>query len=249
MLNESGLRRAADAADLTAPVRWDDVTTSTNDVAWTLATDGTPAWTVVAAGHQTRGRGRLDRRWEDRPGEALLCSVVLRPDIDPERLGLIPLAAGVAMAVSGSEIAGVPVRCKWPNDLTVDGRKVGGILARAEVRGALVRHVVVGVGVNLTEPAGVADAGGLGAVDAEALLTRFLRRLRPLIERDADSIVGEWVRVSDTIGRRVEATTVGGDVVRGVAAGVDHDGALLVDTDTGRVRVLSGDAQHLRDAP
>jgi BirA family biotin operon repressor/biotin-[acetyl-CoA-carboxylase] ligase len=174
---------------------------------------------------------------------------VLRPDIDPERLGLIPLAVGVAMAGSASEIAGVRVRCKWPNDLTVDGRKVGGILARADVRDVRVRHVVVGVGVNLAEPAGVPGAAGLGAVDAEALLTRFLRHLRPLLERDAESIVGEWVRVSDTIGRRVEATTVEGDVVRGVAADVDHDGALLVDTDAGRVRVTSGDVEHLRAAP
>jgi BirA family biotin operon repressor/biotin-[acetyl-CoA-carboxylase] ligase len=249
MLNEAGLRRAVDAADVTAPVRWDDVTTSTNDVAWAMAADGTPAWTVVAAGHQTQGRGRLDRRWEDRPGQALLCSVVLRPDIDPERLGLIPLAAGVAMAAAASELAAVRVRCKWPNDLTVDGRKVGGILARAEVRDVRVRHVVVGVGVNLAEPARVADAAGLGEVDSGALLTGFLRRLRPLIERDRDSIVGEWVRVSDTVGRRVVATTVGGDGVRGVAADVDDDGALLVDTDAGRVRVASGDVQHLRDAP
>lgn len=249
MLNDEGLRRAVEAAGLSAPVRWDDATTSTNDVATAMAADGTPAWTVVAAGHQTRGRGRQGRNWEDRPGRALLCSVVLPPSFDPGHLGLVSLAAGVAMAGEAVALSGLAVRCKWPNDLVVEGAKVGGILGSSEVVDGRVRHVVVGAGINLEAPDGVPGAGAIGDVDDEELLTGYLRRLHALVAGPSEAIVDGWRAASDTLGRRVEATTIGGDAVRGVAADLDDTGALLVDTDAGRVRVAFGDVRHLRAEP
>jgi len=249
VLNDERLRRAVEAAGLSTPVRWDDATTSTNDVATAMAADGTPAWTVVATGHQTRGRGRQGRSWEDRPGRALLCSVVLRPSLDPERLGLVSLAAGVAMAGEAAALSGLRVRCKWPNDLVVGEAKVGGILGSTEVVGGRVRHVVVGVGVNLETPDGVPGAGAIGDVDDQQLLTGYLRRLRALLDGPSEAIVEGWRTASDTLGRRVEATTVGGEAVRGVAADLDDTGALLVDTDAGRARVAFGDVRHLRAEP
>ena len=152
VLNEDALARALAAAGLSAPVRWDDVTGSTNANALALAAEGAPAWTLVGAGHQTAGRGRLGRNWVDRPGAALLCSVVLRPSWETDRLGLAALAAGAAMAEAASEMSGVEVRCKWPNDLLVGGRKVGGILSEAQASVEGIVHVVVGVGVNLEMP-------------------------------------------------------------------------------------------------
>jgi BirA family biotin operon repressor/biotin-[acetyl-CoA-carboxylase] ligase len=247
VLNEEALRRALGAVDADAPVRWDDVTTSTNDTAMALATDGAPAWTLVAAGHQTRGRGRRGRSWEDRPGRALLCSVVLRPALEPERLGLVSIAAGTAMAEAASAISGLDVRCAWPNDLFLGDSKVGGVLAESDVTGDLVRHVVVGVGVNLDAPAGVPSAGGLGEVDVELLLASYLISLDELIGGPDEEVRGRWAAVSRTRGGWVEATTVGGDAVRGGAADLDETGALLVDTDAGRVRVAFGEVHHLRD--
>jgi BirA family transcriptional regulator, biotin operon repressor / biotin---[acetyl-CoA-carboxylase] ligase len=248
VLNEGALRRALRTVGADAPVRWDDVTTSTNETAMAMAADGAPGWTLVAAGHQTRGRGREGRTWEDRPGRALLCSVVLRPGIEPERLGLLSLAGGNAMAEAIAAIAGLDVGCTWPNDLFVDDAKVGGVLAVSEIAGGLVRHVVVGVGVNLAAPVGVPGAGGIGDVDLERLLAGYLSSLRDLLD-DPDEIPFRWAAVSRTLGRAVEATTVGGDAVRGVAAGVDDTGALLVDADAGRVRVAFGDVHHLRQGP
>lgn len=248
MLSEDALRRALEAAGLTAPVRWDGVTESTNATALAMATEGAPEWTLVAAGHQTAGRGRQGRPWVDRPGAALMCSVVLRPSWTPDRVGLVSLAAGVAMAEAASEASGRDVRCKWPNDLMVGESKVGGILGEAEITEEHIRHVVVGVGVNLDAPAGVPGAGAIGNVDDEALLTAFLRRFPQLIQGSSDEIVRRWRTISHTIGRRVEATTVGGDTTRGVAADLDDRGALLIDTDTpgeGRLRVAFGEIQHL----
>ena len=177
-----------------------------------------------------------------------MCSVVLRPDFDPDRLGLVSLAAGASMAEAASKLSGRHVRCKWPNDLVVDDGKVGGVLAESEVSAGVVRHVVVGVGVNLEAPDGVAGAGALGDVDPERLLAGFLAGLRSLMARPED-VPDRWRAVADTLGRRVEAGRVDGDAVRGVAADVDDTGALLVDTDGGRVRVASGDVHHLAVDP
>lgn len=176
-----------------------------------------------------------------------MCSVVLRPSWPPDRVGLVSLAAGVAMAEAASEASGIDVRCKWPNDLMAGESKVGGILGEAEITQDRVHHVVVGVGVNLDAPEDVPGAGAIGHVDDEALLTVFLRRFHELIEGPLEEIVRRWRAVSDTLGRRVEATTVGGDVAVGIAADLDDMGALLIDTKKpgGRVRVAFGDIQHL----
>lgn len=249
MLSEDALERALAAAGLSAPVRWDEVTESTNATALAMAAAGASAWTLVAAGHQTAGRGRLGRRWMDRPGRALMCSLVLRPDWDPERLGLVSLAAGVAMAEAASEVSGMDVRCKWPNDLLVADAKVGGILAESEVALGRVRQVVVGIGVNLEAPDDVPGAGAIGDVDEGSLLASFLVRFRESMDGPLDEIPARWLAVSATIGRRVEARTVDGDTVRGVAVDLDGTGALLVDTDAGRRRVASGEIEHLAVDP
>ncbi|HET9672259.1 MAG TPA: biotin--[acetyl-CoA-carboxylase] ligase [Actinomycetota bacterium] len=248
MLNEEALRRALDVAGLDAPVRWFDVVGSTNREAVELARAGAPAWTLVGAAHQTAGRGRAGRAWLDRPGGGVMVSVVLRPSLDPERIGLVSLAAGAAMAGAAAAVAHRAVRCKWPNDLLADGAKVGGILAEADVDGGMTRHVVVGVGVNLVPPAEVPGAGGLGEVDPEALLSAFLLRLRSLIDGDPGAALDAWRARSHTLGRIVEATTIDGTIVRGVAVDVDDGGGLLVDGGDGPVRVASGDVDHLRPA-
>jgi BirA family biotin operon repressor/biotin-[acetyl-CoA-carboxylase] ligase len=245
VLSEDALRRALGTAGLTTPVRWDDVTGSTNATAVAMARKGAPAWTLVAAGHQTAGRGRRGRTWLDEPGSALMLSLVLRPPIEPDRLGLVSLGAGAAMAEAASELSARKVRCKWPNDLMIEGSKVGGILGETEIRQGRLRHVVVGIGVNLDAPHEVPGARGIGRVDEEALLSAFLQRFRSVIESPSEEIVNRWRAASDTLGRRVEATTVGGDAARGVAADVDETGALLIDTDAGRVTVAFGEIQHL----
>ena len=245
MLNEDALQRALRAAGLTAPVRWDAVTESTNATALTMAAEGTPAWTLVAAGHQTAGRGRQGRSWRDRAGSALMFSLVLRPAWEPESVGLVSLAAGAAMAEAASVLSKREIRCKWPNDLMTGESKVGGILGEAEVAAGRIEHVVLGIGVNLDEPEDVAGAGAIGHVDEVALLMAFLQRFRSMIEGPREEILGRWRAVSATLGRSVEATTVGGDTATGIAADLDESGALLIETDRGVVRVAFGEIQHL----
>jgi BirA family biotin operon repressor/biotin-[acetyl-CoA-carboxylase] ligase len=190
--------------------------TSTQDVAATL-----PIGSVVVAEEQTAGRGRQGRRWEAAPGSALLASFVMAPH------RLASIAAGVAAA----EACGA--RLKWPNDLLLDGRKLGGILVEAKPDRA-----VIGIGINLlAAPAGAARLER----DREKLLDELHRALRRWLEAPPAAIVERWCSLSDTLGRRVRVD-LGGETVEGVASGLAADGALLVD---GR-RIVAGDVVQLR---
>ncbi len=254
MLSEDALRRALAAAGLEAPVRYEDEVGSTNDLALELAQAGTPEWTLVAAGHQTAGRGRLGRSWVDRPGAALMFSLVLRPvGLPPGRVGLIPLLAGVAAAEGCREAGGAAVMCKWPNDLLVGEAKAGGILAESRVDGRRLAHVVLGVGINLREPpAEVPGAAGVGDVEPEAVLAGFLRAFRPRYQPSHPAFVGAvlaaYRRVSATLGRRVRATTTRGATVEGVAVDVREDGGLVLETGRGTAVVAFGEVEHLDPA-
>ena len=251
MLSTNELERALAAAGLVAPVHFDEVTGSTNRTAWDLAVAGAPEWTLVAAGHQTAGRGRLDRTWEDVAGRALLFSIVLRPTwLPPDRAGVLPLAAGLAMASAAREVGDLDVRCKWPNDLLLRDRKVGGILTESLASSERVDHAIVGIGMNLDPPRSVDLAAGMGDVDASELLGAFLRSFATSYSSNPsafiESVAATYPRISATIGREIEATTTDGRRVRGRAIGVDDAGSLVVDTAEGRTWIASGEVTHLR---
>ncbi len=248
MLTEENLREAVRGAGIEASPRFDEVTESTNRTALHLAEGGAPEWTVVAAGHQTAGRGRLGRTWVSRPGAAVQFSVVLRPTLESERIGLLSLAAGVAGATACREAAGADARCKWPNDLMLGDAKVGGILAEAAVSGTATRHVVVGIGINLEPPEGVPGAGGIGPADAAALIGSVLRTLRDLVSGEgvAERILTAYRPLSATLGQPVRAVTVDGRVVEGVAESIDNRGNLVVAEYLRRSTVGFGEIEHLR---
>ena len=249
MLSVIELERALAALGLEAPVRSDEVTGSTNATAVELAEAGAPEWTLVAAGHQTTGRGRLGRTWTDVPGAALMFSFVLRPTLDPEYTGLIPLLAGSAMAAAIRDVVGIEVRCKWPNDLLLGGGKVGGILAEASIVAGRVRYVIVGIGLNLEPPTDVEAAKGLGGdADPAKVLSAFLRRFRDGYVRLPEGAVDAWTAVSATLGSDVEVARVGGQPVRGRAIAVDERGSLVIRTANGRETVSSGEVEHLGSA-
>jgi BirA family biotin operon repressor/biotin-[acetyl-CoA-carboxylase] ligase len=190
---------------------------STQEVARSL-----PIGSIVVADEQTSGRGRLDRRWEAPPGTALLASFVLAPH------PLLSLAAGVA----GAEACGPQVRLKWPNDLLIEGRKVGGILIELTAGKA-----VTGIGVNLTwAPEGAARLDQ----PRDELLARLRTALRMWTSASPDDVLRRWRELSDTLGRRVRVELLD-RVIEGVAKDVDSRGALLVDG----VAVIAGDVIHL----
>jgi BirA family biotin operon repressor/biotin-[acetyl-CoA-carboxylase] ligase len=110
---------------------------------------GAPEGAVAATDHQTEGRGRLGRRWEEVPGTSLLCSLVLRPAVRPDRLPELTVLAAEACAEAISDVTGLRPELKLPNDVLLAGRKVAGILGEAQEG-----RVVLGIGVNANQEAG-----------------------------------------------------------------------------------------------
>ena len=253
MMSEARLRESAQGAGLPeAPAEFHEVIGSTQARALELASEGAPEWTLVAAGHQTGGRGRLGRTWLDEAGRSLLFSVVFRPAVEPGYLGLLSLLAGGSVATACRDIAAVPAGCKWPNDVLVRGRKVAGLLAEARVTGGRVEHAVLGVGVNLEEPPrGLPQATGLEGADPGDLLTAFLREFRERYRPDDESLAaGEvltfYYGMCDTLGREVRARTLDGRTVEGRAVHIGKEGSLIIDARSGsRVSVAFGEIEHL----
>ena len=256
-MNQDSLRAATVAAGIDAEPSWRDETPSTNDEAKALAAGGAPEWTVLAAAHQTAGRGRLGRAWVERPGTSLLFSMILRPELPPASAPLVTLLAAAAMARAANELTGVPVETKWPNDLVAGDRKLGGLLAEAKVEGSTLDHVVLGMGINLSArpedlPPGV-GATSLAmegsAPEAASLLERFLAGFRALYRPTADGfpdeVLAAYRPTCATIGRRVRATTEGGREVEGSAVDVARDGGLVVESGGERVNVSFGEIVHL----
>jgi BirA family biotin operon repressor/biotin-[acetyl-CoA-carboxylase] ligase len=250
MLTRDDLLAALAAIPISAPVVAEEVTGSTNATAVELAESGTAEWTLVSAAHQTAGRGRLGRTWKDVEGKALLFSIVLHPSLPPSRAGLLSLLAGACMADAIRDTVGRSVTCKWPNDLLLHDQKVGGVLLESAVQDNALRYVVVGIGVNLEAPDGVAGAGAIGArAGLRELLIAFLERFVPAYTA-ADASLPErvrhaWLPVSSTIMQVVRATTTDGTEVVGRAVGIDDFGSLQLSTDDGEVRVSFGDVEHL----
>ena len=248
---------------------------STQERARSLAasSEGTADGLVVVAGTQTAGRGRLGRRWVS-PLGGLWMSVVAEPGPPAGAATLVPLAAALALADAVLEAAGVRADLKWPNDLLAGGRKVAGILVDAAAGpSGEVESVIVGAGVNLAVDAAEIDAaagaprghagaaslaapggGGAGPAPDPALLARaFLERLEAELGGLARGAGGDagvarrWAARSSMIGGEVEVDC-GGRTVRGTAAGLDEDGALLVGRGPTAERIVAGDVVAVRRA-
>jgi BirA family transcriptional regulator, biotin operon repressor / biotin---[acetyl-CoA-carboxylase] ligase len=259
MLSEHTVARAARNAGIEAPVHFAEATGSTNTDLLRLAEGGAPAWTVLAANHQEEGRGRLGRTWVSQPGSSLLVSILLRPELPPATAAIITLGAGACMALACSVACGVDVGCKWPNDLVIHDRKLGGILVEAKLEGSHVDHVVVGTGVNLEqaeedfppEISGLATSVAMegGRPDAATLVFEYLFRLKrfcdPAKPGFRETILDLYRRHCDTIGRPVSAITTDGVEVEGTATGVGDDGELVVATADGPVHVGFGEIANL----
>jgi BirA family biotin operon repressor/biotin-[acetyl-CoA-carboxylase] ligase len=185
--------------------------------------------------------------------------MVLRPPLPAGRAPLLSLLAASEMAGASPPVDRGRVGTKWPNDLVVGERKLGGILPEARVEGGLLRHVVLGVGVNvsmaeedfpedvLTGATSLAIEGA--AVEPEDLLGRFLvafrSAYRPIDPDFGTHAVARYQGTCVTIGRLVRARTIDGRVVEGTATGLDPDGGLVVDGHGERHVVAFGELAHL----
>jgi len=219
---------------------------STNDAVRQLAAAGAPHGTVVHADEQTAGRGRFGRAWYSPPGNLYL-SVLLRLDCPvsatPE-LGFVT-ALTVADAVDALLPKQIKSTLKWPNDVLVDDGKIAGILVE-QVDAAQI----IGVGLNVLEAprnapyktATLVGAGGIATVDGarDLLLESLAKHLDAWLEHGFAPIRAAWLARAHPIGTSLRAS-IGGRTEEGLFAGLDEDGAMLLDTPDGRKRIVAAE--------
>jgi BirA family biotin operon repressor/biotin-[acetyl-CoA-carboxylase] ligase len=245
--------------DLGQVLHCHDVLPSTNDLAKQLAEEGAGHGEVVVAESQTAGRGRRGRAWVSPPRKNLYLSVVIRPELPPQRAPEVTLVTSVAVCEAVRQ-AGVNASIKWPNDVILGGRKIAGILVEMAAEMDRVQWVVIGIGVNLNVAPGelpddlrdiatsISEARG-EPVPRALFAAALLGGLEEWLDRHAaegfEPVRHAWRSLSGTLGCEVRVST-GDEEVTGVAEDIDESGALLVRGAAGLRRIVAGEVQLLR---
>lgn len=231
-------------------------TASTNDSVDKLGRDGVAEGIVVFAEKQTRGRGRMGREWISPAGKGLWFSLLLRPPWPPQSATWITIAAANALARAIQSQTGLAPRIKWPNDILVDGKKVCGVLTELAAEIDTIKHIVLGIGVDVNLEAAdlppelreIATSLRLALGEmvhrsdlAAEILTQLEFEYQRLLKGDFASVAEEWEERCSTLGKTVSIQQ-GGRTLSGRAEALDGQGALLVRTQHGHLeRVLGGD--------
>ena len=235
---------------------------STNDVARRLAQSGVAAGTLVIAEEQVTGRGRGAHSWSSPPGVGLWCSLILR-DVPSGAIGMLPIRVALAAAEALEPWTSDSIRVKWPNDLLLGGRKLAGILCEAFWDGHALEHIVVGFGLNVVQGRedfpehlrGTATSLRMftdGAVSRFAVASAVVAELRTLVFEPwpaPSDVVAAFSRRDALLGHDVEVREPETErvLLRGIASGIDEEGALLVRrADGSMLTVRAGTVRSLR---
>lgn len=237
-------------------IRVFEETTSTNDVVEKLARDEVKEGVVVFAESQTRGRGRMGRKWISPPRKGLWFSILLRPPMRPTAVTQLTIAAATALFRAIRAQTGITPEIKWPNDILIGGKKTAGILTELSAEPDKVKHVILGVGIDVNIaanefPADLRKIATSLHIETGRRQNRADLAIKILRELDHDyhrvcsgqfeALADEWEEHCSTLGRNV-AIHIGDRILRGTAESLDTDGALLLRTQHGHLeRIIGGD--------
>jgi len=237
--------------DMAPKIHYFDEVGSTMDIARDLARNRCPHFTVVIAGRQKKGKGRLKRTWLSSEG-GLYFTIVIRPKVPPAFSSRINFAASMILAKTLRRMFNIHAMVKWPNDILVEDRKVSGLLSEMDAEMDMVNFINIGLGINvnndptLHEPAATSLKKILGReVSRKDLLRTFLDDFEhALNESDLEHIVFDWKRYAGTLNRHVRIVT-SHEVWEGLAVDVDENGALVLKLADGSLkRIIYGDCFH-----
>jgi len=236
---------------------------STMDVAMQLGNQNVPEGTLVVAESQTKGRGRLGRSWTSPKYKGIYLSLILKPDILPACAPVLTLMAAVSICEGISRISGIEPQIKWPNDILIHNKKVGGILTELEAELDAISFVIIGIGLNVNNESNELPREATSLKEAKKnlsarqeninrieLLKEILRKIEDnyliLLKKSSSPILEKWRSYNITLGRRVEVVChrqhFGGE-----AMDIDTDGGLLVRRDSGIIeKFMAGDIVHIR---
>ena len=231
---------------------------STQNFAEQIALDEKENGTIVVAEKQTAGKGRLDRKWTS-PKGGIWFSLIIHPKFDVSTSTLVPIAGAVALAKAIKNTLNIDVSVKWPNDITLNGKKVAGMLVDASFQANNIDYLILGIGINfdidakkiekrLSKSANFYGVNSLRKKDdstpPKILLREFLVQFEKILiqlnKGEKAKIVKEWTKKADKIGKKISINTSDGKI-SGVAQGIDKDGALKLKTSKGIKKIFVGD--------
>ncbi len=232
---------------------------STQNFAIELAKRPHENGSLVIADRQTQGRGRLNRKWVS-PKGGIWMSILLRPNFEPSHTSLFPMATSLALAVSIEKTLKIKTELKWPNDITIKGNKVAGILIDASVESNKIDYLIIGIGINFKinpgtisksikqKKYGIAtliskDQGTRPAELVQQFLLELEKTYNNILTGNVGTIRKEWIKRSSTIGKNVTITTTTG-TLKGKVTGIDKTGALILSRNGIVQHVLAGDMTY-----
>jgi len=232
---------------------------STQDFALTLTSKHHENGSLIIAQKQTRGRGRLDRKWFS-PRGGIWLSILLKPNFEVIQVSLFPMMTSLALAIAIEKVLKLKPELKWPNDVMLNNKKVAGILVDASVESNQIDYAVIGVGINFKikprtitklinkkEKTVATLVNQNENVDPVLFLQVFLfeleRLYNKLMTNNIKEIKREWEKRSSTLGKNVTISTPSGQV-KGKAIRLDNDGALLISKRGKIQRLLVGDVSY-----
>ncbi len=230
---------------------------SSMDVAWQLGIKGSCEETVVIAESQTKGRGRLGRNWFSPKYKGIYLSLILRPKILPNQMPLLTLMSAVSICEAIREKTGLTCQIKWPNDILIHHKKLGGILTELNAETDLSHFVVIGIGLNVNNDKKTLLAGATSLKEQKKeevnrldLLQEILRKIEEnyfvFQKKGGKPIIDKWRDWNITLGRRVRVVCQK-QHIEGEALDIDIDGGLLIRNDSGLTqKVMTGDVVHCR---
>jgi len=235
---------------------------STQNQALKMADDPVNAGAVIVAAKQTGGRGRSGRKWVS-PKGGIWISIILQPKFDISITTLFPIASALALSIAIEKIFSIKPKLKWPNDLTIKGKKVAGMLVDVSLESNKIENLVLGVGINfdvnvkqiekaLKETPNFYGVASLKKEKQEIkpvqLVQTFLLELEKIYKllnaKQTKKIISEWTKRSSTIGKNIELDTTNGKIT-GKATKIDDDGALIITENSKTHKVIAGDIVHL----
>jgi BirA family transcriptional regulator, biotin operon repressor / biotin---[acetyl-CoA-carboxylase] ligase len=232
-------------------IHYYDEVYSTMDIARDLARKGCSSLTVVIAGSQTNGRGRLKRNWLSDKG-GIYFTVVIRPGIPLVMSSKVNFMASIVLVKTLRDMFGIDAAVKWPNDILAGGKKLSGMLSEMEAEGDMVSFINIGIGINVNnepfpkEPMSTSLKRLVGRnVSRKDILNNYLNTLENKInEGKYDDIINEWKKNTSTLNREVKIVTTSGEFY-GTAVDIDENGSLVLKQPDGKIKtVLFGDCFH-----
>jgi len=231
---------------------------STQNFAQNIAADKKENGTIIIAEKQTSGRGRLDRKWTS-PKGGIWFSLIIHPKFDVSSSTLIPILSAVALSKSIKSVLGLETEVKWPNDITMNGKKVAGVLVDASFQTNSIDYLILGIGINFDIDAkklekrltktpnfyGIDSLRGKeNKTPPKTLLKEFLlqfeKNLLQLDKGEKSKIVKEWTKRAAGIGKKITINTSNGKI-SGISQGIDNDGALKIKTKNETKKIYVGD--------